>query len=113
LQRTFVYAELFERALKGRKRSGEILEAIESELLKNPNCGDVVSGTGGVRKFRSEDFARGKGRRGGFRVLYLDLPHVARTHLIFLYDKGEADELSPEGKKRIHELVMEIKGEVR
>jgi hypothetical protein len=111
LQRTFIYAELFEHALRSRKRSGEIIEAVESEILKNPNCGDLVSGTGGVRKFRSEDFARGKGKRGGFRVLYLDLPHVERTHLIFIYDKGEADDLSSEGKKRIHELVKDIKGE--
>ena len=110
--RTFVYAELFERALRGRKRPGDIIEAVESEILKNPNCGDVVAGTGGVRKFRSEDFARGKGKRGGFRVLYLDFPHVARTHLIYLYDKAQADDLSAEGKKRIQELVMEIKGEV-
>lgn len=111
MQRTFVYAQLFEHALKGRKRAAEIIEAVESELLKNPACGDVIQGTGRVRKFRSEDFVRGKGKRGGFRVLYLDLPHVERTHLIFIYDKAEADDLSPEGKKRIHALVMEIKGE--
>ena len=111
MKRTFVYSELFEYALRGRKKAPEILEAIESEILKNPLCGDIVPGTGGVRKFRSEDFTRGKGKRGGFRVLYLDLPHVERTHLIFLYDKNKADDLSSAGKKRINELVLEIKGE--
>jgi hypothetical protein len=113
LQRTFIYAEIFEHALKGRKRSDEIIDVVESEILRNPHCGDIVPGTGGVRKFRSEDLERGKGKRGGFRVLYLDLPHVERTHLIFLYDKGEADDLSSKGKKRIYELVNEIKRGLR
>lgn len=111
MKRTFVLAPLFENALAGRKKTDEILKNIEGEILKNPKCGDLVQGTGGVRKFRSEDSGRGKGKRGGFRVLYLDLPHVERTHLLFLYDKGEADDLSPEGKKVIKSLVDEIKGE--
>ncbi|WP_347356858.1 hypothetical protein [Bdellovibrio sp.] len=83
----------------------------KGEVLKNPKCGDIIQGTGGVRKFRSEDTERGKGKRGGFRVLYLDLPHVEHTHLLFLYDKGQADDLSPEGKKVIKALVEKIKGE--
>jgi len=111
VKRLFVYATLLEKAVKGRKNGAEILEAVERAILANPKCGDVVQGTGGVRKFRSEDVERGKGKRGGFRVLYLDLPHVERTHILFLYDKGEADDLSPEGKKRMKAIVDEIKGE--
>lgn len=111
MKRTFVLAPLFENALKSRKKADEILQNIEGELLKNPKCGDLVQGTGGVRKFRSEDADRGKGKRGGFRVLYLDLPHVERTHLLFLYDKDEADDLSADGKKVVKSLVDEIKGE--
>lgn len=111
MKRTFVLAPLFESALKGRKKTDEILSSIESEILKNPKCGDIIQGTGGVRKFRSEDAERGKGKRGGFRVLYLDLPHAERTHLLYLYDKGQADDLSTEGKKVIKALVDEIKGE--
>lgn len=111
MKRTFVLAPLFENALKGRKKADEILSGIEGEILKNPKCGDLVQGTGGVRKFRSEDAERGKGKRGGFRILYLDIPHVERTHLLFLYDKGEADDLSAEGKKIIKALVDEIKGD--
>lgn len=113
MQRTFIYAHLFEQDLKGRRRAVEIVEAVESELLRDLACGDVVQRTGGVRKFRSEDFTRGKERRGGIRVLYLDLPHVERTHLLFLYDKGEANDLSPEGKMRIRQIVIEIKGELK
>lgn len=84
MKRLFVYADLFEKALRQRKKKDEILESIEGAILQNPSVGAVIAGTGGVRKFRSEDVARNKGKRGGFRVLYLDLPHVERTHLIFV-----------------------------
>lgn len=111
MKRTFVYAPLLEKAIKGRKNGADILVTVEVAILINPKCGDVVQGTGGVRKFRSEDLERGKGKRGGYRVLYLDLPHVERTYILFLYDKGEADDLSRNGKKLIKALVDEIKGE--
>ena len=111
MKRLFIYVELFEKALRQRKKSDEILEAIEGAILQNPNVGAVVAGTGGVRKFRSEDSERNKGKRGGFRVLYLDLPHVERTHMLFLYGKNEADNISVVGKKVIKSIVDEIKGE--
>jgi hypothetical protein len=109
LIRTFVYALLFEQALKNLKHSSEILERVESAILENPETGDVIQGTGGVRKMRLEDSAKARGKRGGFRILFLDLPHVERTHLLFLYGKNEADNISPEGKKLIKQLVNEIK----
>ncbi len=39
-------------------------------LLKNPEAGDVIEGTGGLRKIRYADEKRGKGKRGGLRVIY-------------------------------------------
>lgn len=111
MKRLFVYAEMFEKALRLRKKHDEIMESIEGAILQNPTVGAIIAGTGGVRKFRSDDAARNKGKRGGFRVLYLDLPNVERTHLLYLYDKNQADNLSPAGKKVIKSLVDEIKGE--
>lgn len=82
---------------------------IEEEILKNPEVGATVAGTGGVRKLRIEDPSRKKGKRGGYRVLYLDLPEYEETFLITFYGKDEADDLSREGKKRISEIVAAIK----
>ena len=113
MKRVFVQSILFQQALAGRKNHDAVLEAIEVAILLNPTVGDLIQGTGGVRKFRAEDALRGKGKRGGFRVLYLDLPHVNRTHLLFMYDKGEADDLSQAGRKVIKELVLEIKEETK
>lgn len=39
-------------------------------LMKNPESGDVIEGTGGLRKIRFADAKRGKGKRGGLRVIY-------------------------------------------
>ena len=38
--------------------------------MQNPEAGDVIEGTGGLRKIRYTDEKRGKGKRGGLRVIY-------------------------------------------
>jgi hypothetical protein len=38
--------------------------------MKSPDAGDVIEGTGGLRKLRFADLRRGKGKRGGLRVIY-------------------------------------------
>ena len=42
----------------------------QNMLLKNPTKGDVIAGTGGLRKVRFADPRRGKGKRGGLRAIY-------------------------------------------
>jgi hypothetical protein len=48
----------------------EGLRALQNALLENPEAGDVIEGTGGLRKVRQADPRRGKGKRGGLRVIY-------------------------------------------
>jgi hypothetical protein len=110
VRRLFIQSTGFNGLLNERHDDDELLKAIESEILNNPEAGDVVQGTGGVRKMRIADPSRSKGKRGGLRVLYLDLPDREHTHLIWFYGKDEADDLSPEGKKLIKSLVDKIKG---
>jgi len=100
----------FEKRLAERG-GDELQKIIENELLENPIAGDMVQGTGGVRKLRVSDPLRGKGKRGGHRLLYLDLPGLEKTILIYLYGKDEAEDLSPEQKKLIKYLVKIIKDE--
>ena len=60
---------------------------------------------------RISDPSRGKGKRGGYRAIYLDLPHVCRVYLITFYGKDESVDLSSEGKKTIAGLAKQLKGE--
>src|SRR5690242_19373913 len=50
------------------------LRALEDEIARNPTRAPVVPGGGGARKIRRPDRTSGKGKSGGYRVLYAFLP---------------------------------------
>lgn len=111
MKRLFVYTSLFQRRLNALQNSEMKAREIENMVLNQPDAGDMVPGTGGVRKLRVADEARGKGRRGGIRVLFLDLPHAEVTYLLFLFTKNESADISFVEKKAIRELVFKLKKE--
>lgn len=74
-------------------------------LLKNPEAGAVIEGTGGLRKVRHADPKRGKGKRGGLRVIYYWWDGGEQFWLFTLYDKDEMDNLSPAEKKTVKSLL--------
>lgn len=71
-----------------------------------PEAGDIIPGTGGFRKLRWAARRRGKGKRGGLRVIYYYL--VADTQIWFMsvYDKDEAADLSGK-EKRVLKAAIE------
>lgn len=75
------------------------------QLMSNPEAGDVMSGTSGVRKVRFSDARRGKGKRGGLRIIYYWWPEGAEFWLFTLYDKDEASDLTPDERKAIGKRV--------
>lgn len=54
----------------------------------------MIPGTGGFRKLRWKDRRRGKGKRGGLRVIYCVLADARQIWLYSLYDKGEIQDLT-------------------
>jgi hypothetical protein len=87
----------------------EILQQIQEELLENPEKGDVAEGLGGIRKARSANPTRGKGKRGGYRYMHLYLRHRDHIHLLFLLDKDEQEDLTNEQRKDLRVMVAELK----
>jgi hypothetical protein len=69
MQATFVELPPFERTRKDYM-DDEAYSGLQHELMANPEAGDVMEGTGGLRKLRQPDPRRGKGKRGGLRVIY-------------------------------------------
>ena len=65
----FIELPAFERHRKDYL-SDELFHGFQQELMKNPEAGDVIEGTGGLRKVRFVDERRNKGKRGGLRVIY-------------------------------------------
>jgi len=61
--------------------------------LANPRKGDAISGTGGLRKVRWVDKKRGKGKRGGTRVIYYFYDRGDQFWLFLIYDKDEMTDL--------------------
>lgn len=60
-----------------------------------------MTGTGGFRKARWADARRGKGRRGGLRVIYCHFKSDSQIWLMTVYDKDEASNLTPREKKAL------------
>lgn len=110
MKRLFVESKVFRAAIDKTRQAG-LLEVIQAEILANPECGDVIPGSGGIRKVRISDPARNKGKRGGFRVLFLDLPNVERTHLIWIFSKGVSEDIGPEEKTLFRQLANSIREE--
>ena len=83
----------------------EGFRGLQQSMLKNPEAGDVIEGTGGLRKLRYGDARRGKGKRGGLRVIYYWWSSGLQFWLFTLYDKDEADDLSAKEKKLLKDML--------
>jgi len=74
-------------------------------LLADPFGGDVIQGTGGLRKIRFADTRRQKGKRGGLRVIYYFWREGGQFWLFTLYDKEEAVDLTAAERKAVKALL--------
>ncbi len=105
---TFVETDVFRKRLDDLE-SMDVLFAIQADLLANPERGQVIRGTNGLRKARVGDPKRRKGKSGGFRYLYLSLEHIGIVYLVYLFPKSEKANLSDADKKELSTLVSLIK----
>jgi len=78
---------------------------LQAELASNPEAGDVMPGTGGFRKMRWADPERGKGRRGGLRVIYYYFESDQQIWMMTVYGKNEVADLSPAEKKALKAAI--------
>ncbi|MFO0893138.1 MAG: type II toxin-antitoxin system RelE/ParE family toxin [Isosphaeraceae bacterium] len=79
--------------------------------MNDPEIGAVMPSCGGVRKLRIADPRRGKGKRGGVRVIYLHVPEAGVIFLMDIYGKGEQEDLSVADKKVLRSLADQYKRE--
>ena len=78
---------------------------LQNALMANPWAGDLISGTGGLRKLRWLDNRRGKGKRGGMRVIYFFWNGHDQFWLFTLYDKDEMNDLSSEQRAQLKQMI--------
>lgn len=77
--------------------SDEEYSEFQQYLAENPDAGDVITDTGGMRKIRWS--ANGKGKRGGVRVIYFHVAAAYQIRLVLIYRKGITDDLTQAQKK--------------
>ena len=95
MKRTLVQTQKFSKMLDELIKENKILlkdyEAFERRLVEHPEEGDVIQGTGGLRKTRLKSLTKGKS--GGFRVCYCDIPEKEKLFLIALFGKNVQEDL--------------------
>ncbi len=102
----FIESKLFEK-LRESYFDDESYRAFQNFLLEQPLAGDVIQGTGGLRKVRWA--SNGKGKRGGVRTIYLYLVEKSHIHFLTVYAKNEMSDLTSNEKKILKTLAEEIK----
>ena len=90
-------------ALFGESEKAELIVF----LSWNPLAGDIIPGTGGVRKLRIA--ASGRGKRGGARVIYYYLDDHTPLYALLAYPKNAKTDLTGDEKRTAAQLVEAIK----
>ena len=96
----FIEAPAFSRYLREYLDDDGYRES-QSRLARDAKSGEVIPGAGGFRKVRWADTRRGKGRRGGLRVIYYYFEEQQQIWLMTLYGKDEAADLTTAEKKTL------------
>jgi hypothetical protein len=101
----FIEAPLFTQLLPDFMIDDEYRE-LQQHLSRDPEAGDMISGTGGFRKLRWAGTRRRKGKRGGLRLIYYYFLADSQIWLITVYDKDSMTDLSP-AEKRVLKTAIE------
>lgn len=109
MTRTFIEVPLFTKRWKEIGLDDNDLHSLQITLLKDPESGPVMEGTGGIRKVRFP--LENKGKSGSVRVCYTDFAEYEMLYLITAFEKKEQENLSTEEKNVLRKLVKSLKNE--
>jgi mRNA-degrading endonuclease RelE of RelBE toxin-antitoxin system len=99
----FIEAPLFSKYVY-EYFSEEEYRALQWSLLHHPEAGDLIPGSGGLRKIRWSLKAQGK--RGGTRIIYYYKSHAGQIWLLTVYAKNEIENIAPGILKKIKEELV-------
>ena len=83
----------------------ESYRLLQLRLVAEPDAGDLIRGTSGLRKIRWE--GAGRGKRGGVRVIYFWARKQGVMLMLLIYGKNEQDDLTPKQKAVLNKLIQE------
>lgn len=97
----FIESAVFTRQVR-ELLTDEEYAGFQWHLASFPQSGDVLQGTGGLRKARWA--SRGGGKRGGVRTIYFHAASQNQIRLLLIYRKGVKDDLTSAEKKILRKL---------
>lgn len=110
MKREFIETPSFTKKWFALGFDDEDLAELQQFLIKNPDAGDMMPGTGGLKKLR---FAfEGRGKSGSARVCYVDFAAFEKNYLIQVFSKDEKTNLTQKEKNDVKNVIKILKKEV-
>jgi mRNA-degrading endonuclease RelE of RelBE toxin-antitoxin system len=100
----FLETPVFTRAVV-EVMDDETYRSLQLALLLRPELGSTIRGSGGLRKLRWS--LKGKGKRGGVRVIYFWDAESETFYMLSIYRKSAQEDLTPQQRKILSRLVRE------
>ena len=111
MTRTFIQTDEFVKQWKNMGLTDDDLRRLELEILKNPKEGEVIRGTGGLRKLRFS--FENQGKSGSSRVCYVDYVLYETVYLITAYPKKVKDNLMKAECNHIKKMIEALGTQLR
>jgi len=104
-KRAFLHSTHFDGIWTKLGLRDDDLRRLQNMIIKDPDVGRIIRGTGGLRKMRfSEEHG---GKSGGFRVIYMDLSKYSFVYLLMIYPKSEKDTITDSEKRVLRAVCKE------
>jgi hypothetical protein len=100
----FVETSVFTRQIAGTLSDDEY-RVLQEALLRRPAQGDLIEGTGGIRKLRWRE--EGRGKRGGLRLIYYWHAEREMFLMLFLYRKSDQKDLTADQRRALAKVVQQ------
>ena len=100
----FMETPIFTREVKKYLADDEYM-SLQTALIFRPEQGPIIPGTGGLRKVRFG--GKGKGKRGGYRIIYYWNKPTETFYMLLLYPKSKQENLTPTQRKLLGKIVSE------
>ena len=85
--------------------SDELYAGLQEAIIRAPDIGDIIPGSGGLRKVRWK--VAGRGKRGGVRVIYYWITQEDQIYMLFAYKKAKQENITKPQLKLLKQLVEE------
>lgn len=104
MKAVFVELPPFER-YRSDYLDDDAFQQLQRLLMLHPEAGALIPGSGGLRKLRFPDERRGKGKRGGLRLIYFWWEAGLQFWLFTIYDKNEMSDLTKAQRETLKQMI--------